>query len=475
MKIVIVGGGLAGWMTATILKKETSHQITLIDSSSVGPLGVGESTTGKFTGFIRNYFCEEEYVEKCGAIPKLGVYFINWNKDEFISPIHGSFSCDDEFDYSFYYGVENDNVYDYSLSGFLADNELVDLDKRTTKDVFSDKGGRAYHLDTYKTIAFLKEKCIDAGVKFIDAKVIASEKKYGNVTKIKCEGRDIDCDFVVDCSGFRRVIVSTYNPHFISYEKWLSVNSGIPFNLTWDDIEYTKPVTTSYALSCGWMWMIPNRYYIGCGIVYDDNFASKDEIIKEVNDILGKEISVREEIKFKGGRLRKSIYNNVVTIGPSYSFLEPLQATSIHVTLTQIHKLISFLSGRMSTRSYNKYCGDMVDNYADFISLHYQFKYHQNEFWQSRVPRRYTSKMINRSKKKVLKTSDYTVKNNDCTANSLWSYVLAGGNLITKKKAIFDRDQLYSLRIHDKALPKERMKYMTFSSFLEMYGMSINS
>ena len=470
MKVSIIGGGLAGWIAAIVLQRETSYKITVIDSSSIGSLGVGESTTGRFSGFIRKYFKEEEFVEQCAAIPKLGIRFINWNKDNFISPIEGSFSAHDEFDYSFYYGVENNNVNDYSTHALLSDRNLIDFSKKTTKNTFLSAESHAYHLDTYKTISFLKQRGIGDGIEFIDAKVIGNEKKGGKVTKIKCEGMDIDCDFVVDCSGFKRVIASTYNPHFISYEKWLSVNTGLSFNLTWDDIEYTQPLTTAHALSCGWMWMIPNHYSIGCGIVYDNNFASQDEIIKEVNDILGVEISIRKEIKFKSGRLRKSLYNNVAVIGPAYSFLEPLQATSIHVTITQIEKLISFLSGYMSERLYNRYCGDMVDNYADFISLHYQFKYHQNEFWQSRVPRRYTSKMINRSKKKVLKTSDYTIKNPDCTANNLWSYVLDGGNLITKSKATYSEEQISNIKYWEKQIQESVEASMSFSSFLEMYN-----
>ena len=481
MKISIIGGGLAGWIAATVLKLETpQHDIVVVDSSSIGPLGVGESTTGAFTSFILRYFKEEEFVEECAATPKLGTQFINWNKDNFISPIVGTFSSHDEFDYSFYYGVENNNVNGYSTHTLLSDRNLIDFSKKTTKDTFrsalpldhslhSRKEYHAFHLDTYKTIAFLKKKCIDAGVKFIDAKVIGNEKKGGKVIKIKCEGMDIDCDFVVDCSGFKRVIASTYNPHFISYEKWLSVNSGIPFNLTWDDIEYTKPLTTAHALSCGWMWMIPNLNNIGCGIVYDDNFASKDEIIKEANDILGKEISAREEIKFKIGRLRKSLYNNVATIGPSYSFLEPLQATSLHTTLVQIEKLLYFLNDGMSARQYNKYCGDMVDNYADFISLHYQFKYHQNDFWQSRIPRRYTSKMINKSRKNILETDDYTLKNPNCTGHSLWSYILAGGNFLSEKKVTYSEVQLKTMRFYERKMEKIMEQCMSFPSFLKLY------
>ena len=469
MKIVVVGGGLAGWIAATSLNLGTEHDIVVIDSSSVGPMGVGEGTTGTFTRFIQTYFSEEEFVDKCQATPKLGVHFDNWHKDTFISPIEGSFSTHDRFDYAFYHGIENNVKHNYSIFSVLSDKGLIDFDSKTTRDKFATAGLHAYHLDTYKTISFLKQKCISAGVEFIDTKVIGNEKKRGNVTKIKCEDRDIECDFVVDCSGFKRVVVSTYNPHFISYEKWLTVNTGLAFNLSRSDFEYTRSTTTAHALSCGWMWMIPNHSYIGCGVVYDDNFSSKDEIVKEVNDILGVEIAVRKEIKFKSGRLRKSLYNNVVSLGPAYSFLEPLQATSIHTTLVQVIKLFSFLNGEINAREYNQYCADIVDNYADFVSLHYQFKYHQNDFWRSRIPRRYTARIINKSKKKIMKQSDYVLKNLDCTANNLWSYILAGGDLLTKKKATYSEEQLNNIEEWKEFTEVALSESMSFSSFLGLY------
>ena len=200
MKVSIIGGGLAGWIAAIVLQRETSYKITVIDSSSIGSLGVGESTTGRFSGFIRKYFKEEEFVEQCAAIPKLGIRFINWNKDNFISPIEGSFSAHDKFDYSFYYGIENNNVNDYSTHALLSDRNLIDFSKKTTKNTFLSAESHAYHLDTYKTISFLKQRGIGDGIEFIDAKVIGNEKKGGKVTRIECEDRNIDCDFVIDCS-----------------------------------------------------------------------------------------------------------------------------------------------------------------------------------------------------------------------------------------------------------------------------------
>lgn len=479
MKIVIIGGGTAGWISALILKNETDHEITLIDSLTIGPLGVGESTTGLFSHIIRSYLNEKEFVDECGVTPKLGTEFIGWSDKDFYSPLEGTFSAHNEFDYAFYYGVQNSKLNSYSKHSLLASNAKINFHKSTTKEKFVTDGDNAYHLDTYKTIEYLKKKCIEFGVNFVDSKVIStSQNDFGDTTNIRTEDFSIDCDFVIDCSGFNRVVVSAYSPNFISYEKWMSVNTGLPFNLSWDEIEYSKPVTSSVALSCGWMWMIPTRHSIGCGIVYDNNFASQEEIISEVNDLLGLEIKVRKEIKFKSGRLEKSLYHNVATIGTAYSFLEPLQATSIHTTILQVEKLVYLLEGNIDSEKYNFFCADMVDNYADFVSLHYQFNYIDNDFWKSRIARDYTLEMIKKAQEKILTPLDYNIQregrdkiNSDyeLVGHNLWSYILAGGNLLIKKDMQYSERELNNIRTWERQIPEVVQNSITFKDFLEFY------
>jgi tryptophan halogenase len=472
VKIVIVGGGTAGWISALILQKETDHNITLIDSSSIGPLGVGESTTGLFGQVIRAYLSEEDFVEKCGLTPKLGTQFIGWSDKDFYSPLEGTFSAHDEFDYAFYYGLENSRLNDYSVFSLFASQDKINFNKTTTKEKFVSDRRYAYHLDTYKTIAYLKEKCVESGVQFIDSKVVdISLDKFRNVNQIYTEDSAIECDFVIDCSGFNRTVISAYNPNFVSYEKWMSVNTGLPFNLSWDEIEYKKPVTTSRALSCGWMWMIPTQHSIGCGIVYDNNFATQDEIVAEVNEILGVNIKIRKEIKFRSGRLDQSLCHNVASIGTCYSFLEPLQATSIHTTILQIERLVHLLENSITVDDYNLFCADVVDNYADFVSLHYQFKHINNEFWQSRIPREYTAEMIEKSKRQALTPYDYDINRGhyELVGHNLWSYILAGGHLVTHQRISYTEEQLNNIQLWENQIPEVLENSMTFTDFLGMY------
>lgn len=472
MKIVIVGGGTAGWISALILKNEMDHDITLIDSSSIGPLGVGESTTGLFGQIIREYLNEEEFVDECGITPKLGTQFIGWSDKDFYSPLEGTFSAQDEFDYALYYGVEHSNLNRYSPFSLFSSHNKINFHKNTTKENFVSDRRHAYHLDTYKTIAYLKKKCIEIGVNFVDSKVInVSQNSLGNIDAIFTENQVVECDFVVDCSGFNRIVTSTYQPNFISYEKWMSVNTGLPFNLSWDDVDYQKPVTSSVALSCGWMWMIPTRHSIGCGIVFDNNFKTQEEIVAEVNELLGIEIKIRKEIKFKSGRLENSLYHNVATIGTAYSFLEPLQATSIHTTILQIERLIYFFESDMSVWDYNHFCGTVVDNYADFVSLHYQFNYIDNDFWKSRIPREYVKNIIDKSKTKILNLSDYgeVFYQEKLVGHSLWSYTLAGGNLLTEERASYTQKQLNNIKFWENQIPEVLESSMTFTDFREMY------
>lgn len=472
MKIVIVGGGTAGWISALILKNETDHDITLIDSSSIGPLGVGESTTGLFGQVIRAYLSEEEFADECGVTPKLGTEFVGWSDKNFYSPLEGTFSAREDFDYSLYYGVENSNLNTFSSFSFFASHQKINFHNTTTKENFVSDRRYAYHLDTYKTIAYLKKKCVELGVHFVDSKVLdISRNSHGNVNEIYTEDDVIECDFVIDCSGFNRTVISHFSPQFISYEKWMSVNTGLPFNLSWDQVDYKKPITTSRALSCGWMWMIPTRHSIGCGIVYDNNFATQEEIIAEVEDILDTKIKIRKEIKFRSGRLDKSLEYNVASIGTCYSFLEPLQATSIHTTILQVEKLIYLIENSISREDYNQFCGTLVDNYADFVSLHYQFKCIDNEFWQSRIPREYTAKMIEISKTKLLSPYDYgyAAANEELVGHVLWSYILAGGNLLYEKRPVYTQEQLDYIKLWESEIPKALDNAMSFEDFIGMY------
>jgi tryptophan halogenase len=470
MNIVVVGGGTAGWLSALILKKETNHNITVIDNSSIGPIGVGEGTTGLFGDIIRKYLSEEEFVRECGATPKMGINFIDWHKDDFISPLYGTFSCNKNYDYALYYGMKNSNVNLYSKTGLLAENKKISIKKGTTKYSFLTEGINAYHLDTYKTINFMKTKCMKLGVKFIDSSIVSVTKNFINkITSINCQDKTIDCDFVIDCSGFHKKIVSEYNPKFISYKKWLSVDTALTFRLSWDDVIYKNPVTISRALSCGWMWMIPIQQNIGCGIVYDSKFTTDEKMILEVSNILGKKIDIKKKIKFQSGRLKKSLYGNVASIGTCYSFLEPLQATSIHTTIIQVKKIVDFLNKKISTRQYNNYCADIVDNYADFVSLHYQFKYIDNEFWQSRIPRKYTQKIIEKCKNKAISEKDYNVKNIDCASHSLWSFTLAGGDLLKYNNQSFTEENIRNIKFWENQIKPTLLNYMSFEQFLNMY------
>jgi tryptophan halogenase len=289
------------------------------------------------------------------------------------------------------------------------------------------------------------------------------------ITSINCQDKTINCDFVIDCSGFHRKIISEYNPKFISYGKWLSVDTALTFRISWDNIIYKNPVTISRALSCGWMWMIPIQQNIGCGIVYDSKFVTDEEIISEVSNILGKKIDIKKKIKFQSGRLKKSLYRNVASIGTCYSFLEPLQATSIHTTIIQVKKIVDFLNKKISARQYNNYCADIVDNYADFVSLHYQFKYIDNEFWQSRIPRKYTQKIIEKCKNKAISEKDYNVKNIDCASHSLWSFILAGGELLKYNNQLFTKENIRNIKFWERQIDSALLDYMVFNDFLEIY------
>ena len=341
MKIVIVGGGTAGWLAAFMLSKlQPNHSYTVIDSSKVGIVGVGESTTGHFRDIIADPFfgtSEEEFIKETDATLKLGIYFKDWKNlgENFYNPIDGSVTSKEFLDVATYYAMYTGKDIDTSnVDGCLNRKGLTNFYKN--KEFGTSNNLHAYHFDTYKTADFLKTKSIGYGVSHIDNKVVdCNLNEDGFITNIVHEdGTTTSGDFFIDASGFSRILINKVDNEWISFEKYLPVNSVIPFIL--DQEQTYEPVTKCIALSSGWLWQIPTRQKIGSGYVYCDKYISEQDAIKEIESYLGKQITPLKNIKFQSGRFEKIWSKNCLSIGLAGSFLEPLQSTNIHTTVVEI-------------------------------------------------------------------------------------------------------------------------------------------
>lgn len=400
MRICIVGGGTAGWLAALMIKKiqGDSHEVTLIESSRIGIVGAGEGSTGYLTDIIQgnswNYGCNErDFFRETGATVKLGIRHRDWRHvgHSYIGPIDGSTSVGSDCDYMLLHALINDiPFHTASPNGYMIERSLSNywpLEDGT----LGNTSGHAYHFDAHRVGRYFKKVC-GTGVTAIDAEVvdIALDDRGMITSVILADGRCIDADFFIDCSGFKRIFADKLGVPWISYRKHLPVNSAMPFLLPYEDGETIDPVTTAWAQTAGWMWQIPTQDRKGCGYVFCDDFISNDQAQLEIERVLGRKIEPIRFLKFDTGRAERHWMKNCLFLGLAAAFAEPLEATSIHSTIVQLNWFIfNYLRDERdetcnpaSTTLYNRRVARMYDDFRDFLVLHYMTTRSDSEFWK---------------------------------------------------------------------------------------------
>jgi hypothetical protein len=446
MKIIIVGGGTAGWLAALIIsKRHPNHDITVTESTNIGIIGAGEGSTGSLTNIIQNitydYGCnEKDFVEQCDVTAKLGIEFFDWsgNGKSYISPIDGSITSQLPFDYTFAYSLAEYDIGKMHLcsqDGILIENN---------KDTLSlPDGPAAYHFDAHKVGKYFKKIC--PNVKSIDGEVLdVLLDENGFVSKLILKDKtEITADFFVDATGFSRVICNKLGSSWHSYKDKLPVDTAMPFILKYDKNEIVKPVTKARAQKNGWMWEIPLLNRKGCGYVFSNNFLSIDNAQQEIENYLGKSIEPIKIINFDSGRLNELWIKNCLSIGLSAAFAEPLEATSIHTTITQLEDFCNYICptvletcNEKAIQQYNLQHTFMYDLLKDFLVLHYHAGRSDTEFW------RYVNQesMLTTQVKEIIDICKIRLPNHasflpllGVAGWPLWSFILAGtGNLLPK-------------------------------------------
>lgn len=399
MNIVVVGGGTAGWLATLVIKTVyKEHKITVIESSTIKTIGVGEGSTGFLRGIVNNevndYGCNElEFMKHSKALPKLGVFFKDWVKDqEYIEPI-GSATTPGYFgSYPLLisYTANNIPIHLASHDGRMIEYGISSFVKQEGSDVPINTRYNAYHFDAGLAGDYFKSKCLN-DVTLIDSEVVdVNKNEEGNVVSLNLSnGQCVSGDFFIDASGFHRIFMEKMGNEFIEY-KDLSLNSAMPFRLSLDEMPNDKFITTAWAQKYGWMWMIPKLDHVGCGYIYDDSYITQEQAQEEIESVLGLKINPIKKISFKAGRLKQFWQKNVLSIGLSSCFLEPLEATSIHGTIAQINNFVYFYLRptleetikEVSIVEYNRQTERMIENFKTFILLHYYGTRKDTEFWR---------------------------------------------------------------------------------------------
>jgi len=413
--VVILGGGTAGWMTAAYLGKALQGRVTItvLEAPAIPRIGVGEATVPNLQRAFFDYLglAEEDWMPECNAAFKTAVKFINWRTpgvgqstardyqgrpDHFYHPF-GLLPTQDQIPLSHYWLNKyrqggTDEQFDYAC---FKEPAMMDALRAPR---FSD-GRRAtnyaWHFDALRVADFLRRFATEKqGVRHIEdtlAEVVKDGRGY--ITALRTEqGRTIEGDFFVDCSGFRGLLINqAMEEPFVDMSDHLLCDSAVATSIPHDDAAHgVEPYTSAIAMSSGWTWRIPMLGRFGSGYVYSSKFMEQDKAIEELSHMWGLDPEETEfnKIRFRVGRNRRAWVRNCVSIGLASCFLEPLESTGIYFIYAAIFQLTKhFPDKRFDPTlidSFNREIETMFDDTRDFIQTHFYFAPRTDtEFWRA--------------------------------------------------------------------------------------------
>ncbi len=411
-KVVIVGGGTAGWMSAALLKRVLGEQVSieLVESDDIGVIGVGEATIPPIQHVNSVLGIDEaEFLRETKATIKLAIRFENWRKQgdsyyhTFGAPGRSQAFC--HF-HHFWTRAElsghRSNLWDYDLNYLCA--EAGKFAKLKVQDVVWELP-YAYHFDSSLYGKYLRKYSEKLGVRRTEGLIedVGINAESGHVETLTLKnGKQIAGDFFVDCSGGRGLLISQkLGTGYEDWSHWLPCNRAMA--VPSERFTETLPYTRSIAHSAGWQWRIPLQHRNGNGLVYSsDHYSDEQAADILLNNLDSEAIGEPKIIPFRTGRTRKQWNRNVVAVGLSSGFLEPLESTSIYLIQSGIVRLIHLFPHAGVTAElvdeYNRQSQEEYELIRDFIILHYYLnERNDSQFWRDvasmQIPERITQKI----------------------------------------------------------------------------------
>lgn len=393
-KVVVLGGGTAGWMSATLIKKllGPSLDVELVESDLIGTIGVGEATIPPIKLFNNVLGLNEaDFLKETKATIKLAIKFENWkNQGESYFHTFGAPGKSVPFCQFHHYYMRakqlglKESLWDFDLNYLLSiEGKFAHI---KTKDS-SIEVTNAYHFDAGLYAQYLRKHSEKLGVIRTEGLVedVNQCQETGFIQSlILKDGQVIEGDLFIDCSGFKGLLIQEkLNTGYDDWSHWLQCDRAIA--VPSERLDETLPYTRSIAHSAGWQWRIPLQHRNGNGLVYSSSHYT-DEQATEIlmNNLDSKPIGEPKVIQFKTGRRRKQWNKNVIAIGLSSGFLEPLESTSIHLIQSAIVRLIHTFPHAgikdIEVAEYNRQSKIEFEQIRDFLILHY----HVNERTDSR-------------------------------------------------------------------------------------------
>lgn len=341
MNICIIGTGASGWIACTMLKKLSFiKKITIIGSSKIPTIGVGESTTFHFVSSVLDNVELREFVQETDAAVKYGVYYKNWSKKDFI---HYFTSTEEEkWHNRIILGNKDPHTHIHDLRA----NKLWNFIQKNEVSLDFNEHIHSWHFDAGKFINFLKKVNLkDEKVTFIDDTIIDCKIVEDWVQYIVGENNEkYTADYFVNCCGDNRLNEKVFKEEYVSLSPYLLTNKALFYPLKYTNKrDQFHPYTVAKTMNCGWRWITPTQSRIGTGYVFSDNHISVDEATNELLQDIGDKTLEPFEVDFSPRSNKRTFKPNSCTIGMANGFLEPLDAPGLSLTTVAIKQLINLL------------------------------------------------------------------------------------------------------------------------------------
>jgi tryptophan halogenase len=399
-KVTIVGGGTAGWMTAAVLSQWLSQvEIELVESDEIGTIGVGEATIPHIRNFIGLAGLDPlKLMSESKATFKLGIQFVDWGAPG-ESYIHGFGKIGRDMLWLHPHHVwlaarqrapASVKPFErYSINCAACEKNRFDFpDRRSPNSPLADLD-YAYHFDASLFARYLRAESEARGVSRIEGRIVqvGQEPESGFVERVKlADGREIEGDLFVDCSGMRALLIGeALGIGYDDWNQWLVCDraQAVPSA----SVTPLTPYTRSTARKAGWQWRIPLQHRIGNGYVYSSDLIGDEEVTESLlANLDGEALAEPRPVRFRPGRRLTSWDRNVVAIGLSSGFLEPLESTSIHLIQTAVQRLLLLFPAEgfsdPDIAEFNRQTQIEYEDVRDFIIAHYKVTRRSGDpFW----------------------------------------------------------------------------------------------
>ena len=397
-KILIVGGGTAGWMTAALFGKlfRGLYEVELVESDAIGTVGVGEATIPaikKYNELIQ--LDEAEFMRRTQATFKLGIQFVDW-VEKGHSYVHGFGVIGQDWEWlrCHHYWLQAHgrgrarDFADYSINTAAA---LANKFMRPRPDMAESPIGHiayAFQFDAALYAQYLRGLAEQHGVRRTEGRIVdVGRHDGGDIASVTLEdGRIVAADFFIDCSGFRGLLIEqTLKTGYDDWAHWLPCDRAmaVPCERT----EPIAPLTRATARGPGWQWRIPLQHRTGNGLVYSSKHIDDDEAEKLLlANLDGKPLAEPNRLRFTSGKRRKMWNRNCVALGLAAGFLEPLESTSIHLVQSAAIRLVrlfpDFATDQATIDEYNRQSDFEWARIRDFIVLHYWANRRDGALWE---------------------------------------------------------------------------------------------